>query len=122
MPENHKLVDLMGTTMSKIKEMIDVNTIVGTPIFTPDGTTLIPISKCSFGFGSGGGDYSAGANFGGGGGAGVTLQPIGFLVITNHEVKIIPVNPPAGTTIDRAVEMVPTLIDKIIGIFKKKEV
>lgn len=122
----HPINELMGTTMSKIKEMVDVNTIVGTPITTPDGTTIIPVSKVSFGFASGGSDFQgkntqAAANFGGGSGAGVTINPIAFLVVSNGNVKLIPVNVPAGNTVDRIVDMVPELMDKVKDIAGKKK-
>lgn len=122
----HPINELMGTTMSKIKEMVDVNTIVGTPITTPDGTTIIPVSKVSFGFASGGSDFQgknpqAAANFGGGSGAGVTINPIAFLVVSNGNVRLIPVNVPAGNTVDRIVDMVPELVDKVKDIAGKKK-
>ena len=84
MEKKHPLNDLMRETMAKIREMVDTNTIVGQPITTPDGVTLIPISKVSFGFGSGGGDYGKTTpkeNFGGGSAAGVKIDPVAFLVI-----------------------------------------
>ena len=80
---NHPLSDLMRSTMEKVHEMVDTNTIIGQPITTPDGVTLIPISKVSLGFGGGGGDYGKGAreNFGGGAGAGVKIDPVAFLIL-----------------------------------------
>ena len=123
--ERMPIVDLMDTTMTRINEMVDVNTIVGEPVSTPDGATVIPVSKVSFGFVSGGMDSSAkaapegGKNFGGGGGAGVTINPVAFLVVSQSGVKLLPVAPPAGSTIDRVVENVPEIIDKIKGFFKK---
>jgi sporulation protein YtfJ len=112
--------DLFATTLEKMKTLIDVNTVVGEAITTPDGITLIPISKCSFGLGVGGGNYgSAGDQFGGGSGAGVSVLPIGFLIIDAQGVRLLPVNPPASGSVERAVEMVPSLIDKIAGYFKK---
>ncbi len=122
MDNKHNLVDLMGTTMGKIREMVDVNTIVGQAITTMDGSTIIPVSKLSFGFGAGGSDYGKeSANFGGGSGAGVNITPVSFLVINGEEVRLLPVTPPAGTTIDRLVEMTPSLIEKIQSIFSKKK-
>ena len=122
----HHLSDMMGTTMSRIKEMIDVNTIVGTPINTPDGTTIIPVSKVSFGFASGGSDFqtknqTADANFGGGGGAGVTITPISFLVVNNGNVRLIPVSVPANNSVDRIIEQLPELIEKLKEMLPKKE-
>lgn len=116
------LNDLMRSTMEKIHEMVDTNTIVGEPINTPDGVTLIPISKVSFGFGSGGGDYgSTKQNFGGGSGAGVKIAPVAFLVIKEGTTRVLPVAVPPESTVDRVVEMVPDLIDKVENYFDKKK-
>ena len=121
--EKTTIVDLMDTTMTRINDMVDVNTIVGQPVSTPDGTTIIPVSKVSFAFAAGGADFGkvpeAGKNFGGGSGAGVNINPVAFLVVTPSGVKLLPVVPPAGSTVDRVVENVPTLIEKITGLFKK---
>ena len=83
MEKKSPLRDVMNSTMEKVREMVDANNIVGAPITTPDGVTLIPISRVSFGFGSGGGDYGKPGqnNFGGGGGAGVKIDPVAFLGI-----------------------------------------
>ncbi len=118
------LNDLMRSTMEKIREMVDTNTIVGQPITTPDGVTLIPISKVSFGFGSGGGDYgktSPKENFGGGGAAGVKIDPVAFLVIRDGSARVLPVAVPPVSTVDRVVEMVPDLMDKVEKYFDKKQ-
>lgn len=116
------LNDLMRSTMEKIHEMVDTNTIVGEPINTPDGVTLIPISKVSFGFGSGGGDYgSTKQNFGGGSGAGVKIAPVAFLVIRDGTTRVLPVAVPPESTVDRVIEMVPDLMDKVENYFDKKK-
>ncbi len=113
--DKHPLGDINETTLSKIKEMVDVNTIVGSPITTPDGITLIPVTKVIFGFGSGGGDYAAKdvPAFGGGSGAGVKLDPVGFLVINDGTVKMLNITAPANTTVDRLVEQIPDVMDKV---------
>lgn len=113
----------MDTTMEKIKQMVDVNTIVGSPITTPDGTTVIPVSKVSYGFASGGSDIPSKNAiekqvFGGGAGAGVTITPIAFVAICNGEVKIMEIES-SGNTADRIVSLVPQTIDKISALFKK---
>ena len=115
---SHPIEDLLSTTMQKIREMVDANTIVGTPIATADGITLIPISRLSFGFASGGSDMKAKTSndqqlFGGGSGAGVHLSPIAFIVISNGSARILPVAPPPNTTADRIIDLVPEVIDKI---------
>jgi sporulation protein YtfJ len=124
--DNYQLSDLMEKTMGKIREMVDVNTIIGEPITAADGTTLIPVSKVSFGFASGGSEFPTkaqndpkGLPFGGGSGAGVKITPVAFLVIKDGNVRILNVMPPASTTIDRAIERAPEVIDKISGLFQK---
>lgn len=126
--KNHPINDLMSTTMQKIREMVDVNTIVGQPITTPDGITLIPVSKLSFGFASGGSDFVSknhkpGENntFGGGSGAGVNISPVAFLIVKGDSVRLLPVDPPAATTVDRVIEMVPEVVDKVTDFLEKKK-
>lgn len=128
MENKHPIGDLMTNTMQKIREMVDVNTIVGEPIRTPEGITIIPVSKLSFGFASGGSDFTtknqpADKNncFGGGSGAGVNIMPIAFLIIKGDTVKLLPVAAPAGTTADRIIEMVPELVDKVTDFMDKKK-
>ena len=113
--ENHPLGNIMEVTMSKIREMVDVDTVVGNPITTPDGITLIPISTVSFGFASGGAEFPIKENegFGGGSGAGVKITPIGFLVIKEGNVRMINISPPAGTTVDRLIELLPDVMDRV---------
>lgn len=118
------LKDLMRETMDKVREMADTNTIVGQPITTPDGVTLIPISKISFGFGSGGGDYGkapAKENFGGASAAGVKIAPVAFLVIKDGITRVLPVATPPVSTMDRIVDMVPDMVEKVENYFDKKE-
>jgi len=119
--ERHPIGDLTEVTLSKIKEMVDVNTIVGAPITTPDGTTLIPVSKVTFGFGSGGSDMSLKehSGFGGGNAAGVKIDPVGFLTISDGVVKMLNITAPASSTVDRLVELIPDVIDKIEQLVEK---
>lgn len=117
----HPIQGLMGITMQKIKEMIDVDTVVGNPITTPDGTTIIPVSKVSFGFASGGSDLPTSSpkeTFGGGGGAGITLQPLAFLVVREGDVKLLQFTTSSNTA-DRIVNSVPDVIDKISDLIAK---
>ncbi|MGN0171498.1 MAG: GerW family sporulation protein [Acutalibacteraceae bacterium] len=112
---------LLGVSIDKIKEMVDVNTVVGNPISTPDGTTIIPVSRISYGFASGGSDLPNKANrdiFGGGSGAGVNVTPVAFLVISKGDVKLLPVVAKPETA-NSVVSMVPDLVDKVTGLFKK---
>ncbi|SCY99136.1 GerW family sporulation protein [Alkaliphilus peptidifermentans] len=137
----HPIESLMKTTMESIKEMVDVNTIVGDAVETPDGTVIIPISKVSFGFASGGGDYSMdikeedkegkdnGENgggskgkssgkfpFAGGAGAGVSVQPVAFMVVGNGQMKLMPVDQRANM-IDNLINMTPSMINNIQKMF-----
>ena len=127
MNENaHPINDLMQTTMAKIREMVDANTVVGQPITTEDGVTLIPVSRLSFGFASGGSDFGGktpqtAKNFGGGAGAGVSVVPVAFLVVKDGQVKLIPMAPPAGDTAGRVVELVPEMFDKVTDYLDKKK-
>lgn len=118
--------NLMDVTMRKIREMVDVNTVVGSPIITPDNITIIPISKVSYAFASGGSDFQTKEKpaFGGGNGAGVKVEPIGFLVVKEGSVRMINITPPANTTLDRVIEKAPELMDSIEELlhkFKKEE-
>ena len=118
----HPINSLMETSMRKIKDLIDVNTIIGDPITTPDGTTVIPVSKVAYGFASGGSDLptkqDTRESFGGGSGAGVSIQPIGFLSITKGNVKFIPIEKYDGAA-DRIVGMIPEAFDKISSFISK---
>ncbi len=109
--------NMLENTIAKIREMVDVNSVIGTPITTPDGVTIIPVSKVSVGFGGAGSDFiSKGGSdnpFGGGAGGGVKINPIAFLVVKEGSVRMIPVAAPANTTADRVVEMIPDTLDKI---------
>ena len=121
--EKRPISDLMETTMQKVREMIDANTIVGEPITTVDGITLIPVSKLSFGFAGGGSDFSkkqeAPNGFGGGIGAGVKIDPVAFIVIKGDNVRLLHVTPPAESTVDRIIETVPVMFDKVTGFISK---
>lgn len=114
---------LMGVSVEKIRGMVDANTVVGTPINLEDGTTLIPVSKISYGFASGGSDLpskSSAELFGGGAGAGVNITPVAFIVIKDGAVNILPVVAKPDTA-DRVVSMVPEMVDKFFGKKKKDE-
>lgn len=120
---DHPIEGLMGTTLEKIKQMVDVNSIIGDPITSPDGTVIVPISKISYGFASGGSDFAAKSMpekqfFGGGTGAGVSINPVAFLTISNGDVKLLRVDP-GSTSVDRVIEQAPEMIDKVAGIFGK---
>ena len=121
--KNNPLSEMMQESIAKVHEMVDTNTIVGQPIQTPDGVTLIPISRVSFGFGTGGGDYGKAQphQFGGGGAAGVKIDPVAFLVIKDGVTRVLPVAAPPVSTLDRIVEMAPDLMDKAEKFLDKKK-
>ena len=123
MEKKNPLSEMMQESMAKVREMADTNAIVGQPITTPDGVTLIPISKVSLGFGCGGGDYGKvqPRSFGGGSGAGVNIAPVAFLVIKDGITRVLPVAVPPVSTVDRVVEMVPDVLDRVEKFFDKKE-
>ncbi|MGM9552363.1 MAG: GerW family sporulation protein [Clostridia bacterium] len=121
----HPINELMTDVMGNLKSMVDVNTIVGNPVETPDGTTIIPVSKVGFGFAAGGSDFgttangaSTCANFGGGSGAGVSIAPMGFLVVTKDQIRMIPVNS-SNSAVDKLVDYIPTAINKVNNIIEK---
>lgn len=144
MAEQHPIEGLMTTAMESIKEMVDVNTIVGDAVQAPDGTVIIPISKVAFGFAAGGGEYSYMASgdeednrgdkdrdresdsegklekfpFAGGSGAGVSINPVAFMVVGNGQIKLLPVN--INSTLDKVLDMVPELLCRLEDAFKKK--
>ncbi len=123
---SQNLPNMLENTIAKIREMVDVNSVIGDPITTVDGVTIIPVSKVSVGFGGGGSDFvSKNVNhhdnpFGGGVGAGVKVTPIAFLIIKEGNVRMIPVATPANTTADRLVEMVPDTLDKIAAFVESR--
>ena len=120
--KKNDLKSLMAESMEKVKEMVDANTIVGEPITTPDGVTLIPVSRLSFGFGCGGGAYGKQANqMGAGAGAGVRVEPMAFLVVKDGVTRMLPVAAPAISTVDRAIELVPQVLDRVESFIDRKK-
>ena len=130
MQQQHPIDNMMQTTMESIRGMVDVNTVVGAPVMDQKGTTIIPISKVSFGFVAGGGEYAVEDGkqkpvptdifpVAGGTGAGVSVQPVGFLVVTDKQVKMLP----AQTTgaMERMVELLPQLIEELNAKDEKKK-
>ena len=120
---SQNLPNMLQDTISKIREMVDVNNVIGEPIVVGD-ITIIPVSKVSVGFGGGGSDYvkNVGTNepFGGGVGGGVKVNPICFLIVKDGNVRMMPVATPANTTADRVVEMIPDTLDKISAFVESK--
>lgn len=135
---DHPIEGLMKTAMESIKEMVDVNTIVGDPVETPDGTVIIPVTRVTAGFAAGGGEFEPtaggdtggnggggkGANaegstlpFGGGSGAGVSVQPVGFLVVGQGQVRLLPVD--GNMVFDRMIDMVPQVLSQIQSMVGK---
>ncbi len=120
---NKNVEGLMGVSVDKIRGMVDADTVVGTPIHLEDGTTLIPVSKISYGFASGGSDLPSKTNaelFGGGAGAGVNITPVAFISIKDGGINILPItDKPAAA--DRVVSMVPEMVDKLFNRKKKDD-
>ena len=118
----HPIQGLMDTAMSNIKAMVDVNTIVGTPVTTPDNSVIIPISTVSFGFGAGGSEFAPkkgsvteGAQnpmFGGGAGSGANIKPVAFLVVSGGNVRLLPITD-SSSPIDKIIDLVPELVDVV---------
>ncbi len=130
MPE-HPIEGLMKTAMENIKGMVDVNTVVGDPVETPDGTVIIPVSRVTCGFGAGGGELEPEARrknessdeaqtpfFGGGSGAGVSVQPVGFLVVGHGQIRLLPVD--GNPIVDRLIDLAPQLMLQIDTFLNKK--
>ncbi len=120
---DHPIEGMMDTTLEKIKEMVDINTIVGDPITSSDGSVIIPVSKISYGFASGGSDFPTKSQsektfFGGGTGAGISITPVAFITICNGNVKLLQIDP-YNSTVDRVIGMVPEAVDKISGLINK---
>lgn len=119
MEDTNKLNNLMDTAMQNVKKLVDVNTVVGEPIYTPDGTTLIPISRVSLGFGGAGADFAQNKGYGGGTGCGVRVEPLGFIVVKEGSVRMMNVIPPANNTLDRLIDLVPTVADRVDEMIDK---
>lgn len=121
---SHPVEGMLNVSMEKLREMVDVDTVIGKPINSPDGlVTIIPVSKVSFGFGSGGSEIPSKNStdpFGGGAGAGVTIRPIAFLVIKVDEVELLQVSDSAKG-VSKLLESVPEVFSKVVGIFKNKK-
>ena len=126
--DKHPINDLMGTVMGKLHDMADVSTVIGESIVTPAGITIIPVSKVSMGFASGGSDFTGkhqkdgqASPFGGGTGGSVKIEPIAFVVIKAGQVRVLTIEPPASTTIDRIIDGAPEIVDKISEMIDKKK-
>ncbi|MCL6442838.1 MAG: GerW family sporulation protein [Alicyclobacillus sp.] len=126
----HPIQGLMQTAMTSIREMVDVNTIIGDPVETPDGTVILPVSRVGFGFaaggsefqagnGGGGGDAAGGNPFGGGSGGGVSIVPIGFLIVNGNNVRLLSTDN-QNQLYDRLIDLAPAVVEKIQAMFKGK--
>ena len=122
---SHNVPNMLENTIAKIREMVDVNSVIGDPITTPDGTTIIPVSKVSVGFGGGGVEFNnknSGDSrpYGGGNATGVKIDPIGFLVIKEGTVRMVNITPPASNTVDRIIDLVPQVMDRVDAFIEKQ--
>lgn len=125
---DHPIETLMKTAMENIKDMIDVNTIVGDPVETPDGSVIMPVSRVSCGFAAGGADYQPNGGshkeeqplpFGGGSGGGVSVRPVGFLVVGQNNVRLLPVD--GNPVAERLIDLAPNLLERLQVIMKQKQ-
>lgn len=134
MSDTSKLSDVIRTSLENVKSMVDANTVVGSPIITANGTTIIPVSKMFFGFASGGIDYvgkkastpAEKQNFGGGGGSGLTVSPVAFLILSPEgDVDVVNIDAPAPQdTVSQVISLIeksPELITKLKKVFAKKD-
>lgn len=125
--EKHPIESLMGVSMDHIKDMVDVNTVIGDPVQTQDGSTIIPISRVAFGFVAGGGEYavsgaqmgSYGLPFAGGSGAGVSVRPVGFLVCSKNGVRLLSAG--CASPMERVAELIPQALESLKQIDKEEE-
>ncbi len=130
----HPIQGLMKTAMENIKAMVDVNTIIGDAVETPDGSVIIPVSRVGFGFAAGGTQFTGGASgggmfsrsnneqaeafpFGGGSGGGISIQPIAFVIVGREGVRVVPLDQ-STHLYDRLIEFAPQVVDKIQSMFK----
>ena len=112
----HPINGLMGVTMDKIRELVNSDTIIGEPVSLPDGTTILPVSRVTFGVATGGSDFAAKQSkelFGGGSGAGVKIDLVAFLVIKDGVTRVMPVAVPPVSTVDRVIDLVPEVMDRV---------
>ncbi len=136
---DHPIEGLMKTAMESIKQMVDVNTIVGDPVETPDGSVIIPVSRVACGFAAGGGEFEATGQqtdqqgggqggqqgrgtslpFGGGSGAGVSVQPVGFLVVGQGQIRLLPVY--GNAVVDRIIDVAPQLLSQVQSMFRREK-
>ncbi len=126
--EQHPIENLMKTTLENIKDMVDVNTIIGDAVHTQDGSTIIPISKVGFAFAAGGSDMEFSNKnyevnklnpFGGGAGAGVTIKPVGFLVVREDAIRLLPID--HNNTYEKIIDSIPQLIETFKGVLGKSD-
>ena len=125
MDNKNPIGELMQSTMENVRNILKVDTVVGDPIFTPDGITLVPVSRISVGFGGGGVEFGnkkglEARPYGGGNATGVKIDPIGFLVIKDGNVRMVNILPAANTTVDRIIDLIPQVIDRVEGFINKQ--
>ena len=124
--DKNPIGELMQNTMENVRNILKVDTVVGDPIHTPDGIMLVPISKISVGFGGGGVEFNqkkVGENrpYGGGNATGVKIEPIGFLIVKDGTVRMVNVTPPANNTVDRIIDLVPQVMDRVDAFIDKQK-
>ena len=123
MENKNSIQELMDATLSGLKTAMDANTIIGEPIKTED-VTLIPVSRLSFGVACGGSDFAtkgSASNFGGGGASSAKVEPVAFLVVRGDSVRLISVDPPVANTVDRIVDAVPEVMDRVTAFIQQQQ-
>lgn len=126
--DQHPIENLMKNTLENIKDMIDVNKIIGDAVYTQDGTTIIPISKVGFGFAAGGSDFNLHNDacennkynpFGGGAGAGISVKPVAFLVVREDTVRLLPID--HNNSYEKIIDSIPQLVETFKGLLTKQD-
>ena len=118
--------EVLGAAMSKVKEMVDANTVVGAPVHVSEDVTVVPISKITFGLASGGADMASkvaggAGSFSGGAGCAVKIIPVAFMVIQGDRVRMLPIDEPASSAAERLIEQIPMLVDKVSELIQSKK-
>lgn len=123
---SNPISQMLDSSMENLRKVVDANTVVGDAITTPDGTTVIPISRIKFGYAGGGSEFttkntSDGKPYGGGTGASVTVTPVAFLICKESGCRVLPIPEPAVSTVDRVIELVPDIADKVWQLIEDKK-
>ena len=125
MKENSAAAGILASTIEKVRDLVDTSTIIGEPIYAEGGMTIIPVTKVTYGLATGGSDFPSKkavdkSFFGGGAGAGVTINPVAFIAIHDGNIRLLQIDP-CSSSLDRAINMVPDVVETVTGLLKKKD-